>query len=104
MGESKAFDGSAVFSKFINFEGDVKDLSFKLYINGELTQEGDYSLMIHKPQEIIDEINRFMTLKDGDIIMSGTPKGVGSYKVGDRFKAIIFEKDNKILEWETRVV
>jgi len=93
---AKAFDNAAVFSEFIAFSGDLKDISFKLWINGELKQEGSYDFMIYKPATILEEIGSFMSLEDGDIIMSGTPKGVGSYKRGDIFKAKIYENDKEI--------
>jgi 2-keto-4-pentenoate hydratase/2-oxohepta-3-ene-1,7-dioic acid hydratase in catechol pathway len=52
--------------------------------------------MIYKPYEMLKEISSFMTLEDGDIIMSGTPKGVGTYKKDDIFIGKIFD-DNKLL-------
>ena len=94
---AKAFDGSAVFSDFIEFNGDIHALSFKLYINGKLQQHGNIELMIHKPQEILKQIQNFQTLQDYDIIMTGTPKGVGSYKIGDEFKAAVYENGREIL-------
>ena len=94
---AKAFDNSAVFSEFIAFSGDLKDISFKLWINGELKQEGNDDLMIYKPATILKEIGSFMSLENGDIIMSGTPKGVGNYKKGDIFEAKIYENDKAIL-------
>ncbi len=100
---AKAFDNSAVFSEFIAFSGDLKDISFKLWINNELKQEGNYDLMIYKPATILKEIQSFMSLKNGDIIMSGTPKGVGSYKKGDIFEAKIYENDKEILSCSFKV-
>jgi 2-keto-4-pentenoate hydratase/2-oxohepta-3-ene-1,7-dioic acid hydratase in catechol pathway len=94
---AKAFDNSAVFSEFIEFGGDVKSLSFKLFINGKLTQEANYDLMIYKIDTIIKEVNTFMSLEDNDIIMSGTPKGVGSYNIGDIFEAYIYSNEKEIL-------
>ena len=101
---AKAFNNAAVFSEFIAFDKDIKDLSFKLFINNKLAQEGNYELMIYKPNQIIEEIESFMSLEDGDIIMSGTPKGVGGYKKGDIFKGVIFYQDKEILTatWEAK--
>lgn len=97
---AKAFDGAAVFSKFVSFSGDVSKLGIELYINNELKQKGDYSLMINKPNEIIAEAKTFLSFEDGDILMSGTPKGVGSFKKGDIFIGkILYE--NKVLIEET---
>jgi len=98
---AKSFDSSAVFSDFILFDDDISNLSMKLYINNKLVQYASYDLMIYKPYIMIEEILSFMTLEDYDIIMSGTPKGVGNYKVGDVFRGELFFKDTKILakEW-----
>jgi 2-keto-4-pentenoate hydratase/2-oxohepta-3-ene-1,7-dioic acid hydratase in catechol pathway len=97
---AKAFDNSAVLSDFIAFSGNLEDLSFKLYINDKLQQEADFDLMIYKPLTIVDEIQTFMTLEENDIIMSGTPKGVGSYRVGDKFSAFLYEGNQEILKVE----
>ena len=87
---AKAFDGAACFSEFIPI-GDtpIESLSLQLEINGTETQRGGYPLMIHKPEDILQEISSFMTLNDGDIIMTGTPKGVGVIKPQDRFNGKI---------------
>lgn len=102
---AKAFDGAGVFSPFVNIdESEVEKLSMQLWINGVLTQEGGVGLMIHKPLEIIEEINSFSSLIDNDIIMSGTPKGVGSFKSGDIFVGKIFVGKKEVLskEWITK--
>lgn len=95
---AKAFDNSAVMSEFIKFNGDIKDIKMKLFINNILVQEANYELMIYKPDVILNEIQTFMSLEDDDIIMSGTPKGVGNYKIGDEFIGQIYLKDEMILE------
>ncbi len=103
---AKAFNGSALFTDFIPIEDDeVKRLSFKLFQNGELVQYAYYQLMIYKPNTILNEIKKFMSLEDGDIIMSGTPKGVGYYNIGDIFKVelslndeVVIKKDWKVIE------
>ncbi len=95
---AKAFDGSAVLSEFISFDGNIEDIHFQLSINGVLTQEANYALMIYKTQEMIEEISSFMTLEDGDIIMTGTPKGVGTYHSGDLFEMKLSEGDTLLLE------
>jgi 2-keto-4-pentenoate hydratase/2-oxohepta-3-ene-1,7-dioic acid hydratase in catechol pathway len=53
--------------------------------------------MIYKPDTILKEINKFLTLENNDIIMSGTPKGVGNYQKGDIFEAKIYENKKEIL-------
>lgn len=97
---AKAFNNSAVFSKFVSFDKDINDLSFELYINDELRQEGNTSLMINKVDEIIKEAKTFLSFEDGDILMSGTPKGVGKFTLGDKFVGKIIYKDKILLEVE----
>ncbi|QTH64017.1 fumarylacetoacetate hydrolase family protein [Psychrosphaera ytuae] len=82
---AKAFDGSAVFSEFIACEGNLSDYEMVLTINNEVAQQANVELMIHKPEALISEVSRFMSLADGDILMTGTPKGVGEVKEGDVF-------------------
>ena len=54
--------------------------------------------MIYKPTQMIEEIESFMKIEDGDIIMSGTPKGVATYKVEDAFEARVFSGETLLLE------
>ncbi|MFZ5375959.1 MAG: fumarylacetoacetate hydrolase family protein [Campylobacterota bacterium] len=95
---AKGFDGSAVFGEFVPFTGPVENLRMTLHINDRLAQEATYDLMIYKPQSMIEEIESFMRFEDGDIIMSGTPKGVNTYKLGDRFAGRIYSGDTLLVE------
>ena len=95
---AKAFNGSAVFSKFVPFSNDIENLSIELYINDELKQKGSYSQMINKPVEIINEANSFLSFEDGDILMTGTPSGVGEFKQGDIFIGKILYKQEVLIE------
>jgi 2-keto-4-pentenoate hydratase/2-oxohepta-3-ene-1,7-dioic acid hydratase in catechol pathway len=95
---SKAFDGAAVFSEFVTFNGQVSALRLELYINDHLVQQGGCKLMIYKPDEIIAEVKSFLSLEDGDLIMTGTPAGVGPLHAGDRFTGKIFENDDLLVE------
>ena len=101
---AKSFDGAAVFSKFVSFDGDISKLGIELYINGELKQKGDYSLMINKPNEIISEAKTFLSFEDGDILMSGTPSGVGKFSIGDEFIGKILFNDEIIIESDFKVI
>ena len=94
---AKAFDKSAVFSEFVDC-GELQSYRMELYINNELIQVASYDLMIHKPDALLNDITQFLTLEDGDIIMTGTPKGVGVVKLGDKFTAKLFSNDNLIIE------
>ncbi len=95
---SKAFDRSAVFSEFVTFEGELSGLRLELYINGVLKQQGGYELMLYKPMEILNETKSFISFEDGDLIMTGTPQGVGVLNTGDRFNGKIFWNQNLLIE------
>ena len=82
---AKAFDGAALFSPFQSVDGLPDALSLELEINGELRQQGGVESMLYPPERILEEIGRFMTLQPGDIVMTGTPAGVGEIQPGDRF-------------------
>lgn len=95
---AKAFDRSAVFSPFVKFDGNLKTLSIKLFINDRLVQHGDSALMLNSPDSILNECQSFLTFEDGDIIMSGTPKGVGLVRKGDKFVAKVYSGDTLIVQ------
>jgi 2-keto-4-pentenoate hydratase/2-oxohepta-3-ene-1,7-dioic acid hydratase in catechol pathway len=95
---AKSFNKSAVFSEFASFNGNVSELGMELYINGSLAQKANYELMLNKPNAILSDINSFLSLEDGDLLMTGTPKGVGAIHVGDEFCGKIFEKGRLIVE------
>jgi acylpyruvate hydrolase len=82
---AKGFNGSAPISEFVpktDFP-DINNISFSLSINGEKCQQGTSSDMVFTIDYLITYISQFITLKKGDIIYTGTPKGVGSVKIGD---------------------
>jgi len=95
---SKAFDKSAVFSDFISFNGNIDKLRMELYINNQLIQSGSCKLMLNKPFDILNEVSTFQTIEDGDIIMTGTPKGVGVINKDDLFLARLLEGDDLLIE------
>jgi 2-keto-4-pentenoate hydratase/2-oxohepta-3-ene-1,7-dioic acid hydratase in catechol pathway len=99
---AKAFNHSAVFGEFVKFDGDITKLKMELFINDKLIQFATYDLMIYKPKEMIEEILTYTTLEDGDIIMSGTPKGVDNYHLNDTFVGKIYYEDNLLVKssWE----
>lgn len=85
----KAFSGSAVFSDFVPFDGDFEGLEVELRIDGERAQLGSVAEMINKPDAILKEIGEFTDLEDYDIVMTGTPKGVGLVKAGSVYEGVI---------------
>ncbi len=95
---AKAFDKSAVFSEFVKIDGSILDLRMELYINGSLIQKAGCDLMQNKPSAVLREVKSFLSLEDGDLIMTGTPKGVGIIQEGDTFLGKIFENEKLIVE------
>ncbi len=95
---AKAFDRSAVCSEFVPLPDEIKDLHLELKINGQMKQQGGYSMMIHKPLDLLNEINSFMTLEDHDILFTGTPAGVGQVHHGDEFVGRVYSGDALLLE------
>jgi 2-keto-4-pentenoate hydratase/2-oxohepta-3-ene-1,7-dioic acid hydratase in catechol pathway len=100
---AKGFNGSAPLSdKFIPV-GDFKDLhdiNFSLQVDGTYRQKGNTSLMLFSFDYIIMYLTRFFTLRTGDLIFTGTPKGVSPIKVGNVLSAFI--DDEKLLEFEVK--
>lgn len=94
---SKAFDNSAPIGEFININDikEINNLTFSLNINEKLVQKGSVSDMIFKIDYIISYVSKFITLKVGDLIYTGTPEGVGQVKIGDRLDGFI--EDKKLL-------
>lgn len=96
----KAFDGSAIFSQFVEIDKISPRLGLELSINGELLQSGNVNLMIYKPVDILASILGFMSLENGDVVMTGTPKGVGEINAGDVFCGKIMDHDSPISSGE----
>lgn len=88
---AKGFDYSAPLSEFrpVDQFKDIHNLSFKLDLNGKTVQDGNTSLMIFSFEKIISYVSRFMTLKTGDLIYTGTPAGVGPVAINDRLEAYL---------------
>lgn len=99
---AKAFDGSALFSPFVAIDSIDDTLEVLLQINHRLVQQGGVSLMIHKPADIMRECRQFISFNDGDIIMTGTPRGVGVVKPGDHYEIRIRQNGRVITRGEWR--
>ena len=95
---AKAFDKSAVFSEFVGMQHVTESLRIELTINGELVQRGEEHLMINSPSELLEEVSRFMTVENGDILMTGTPSGVGIVNKGDVFQGRILSGTKLLIE------
>ena len=101
---AKAFDGAALFSEFVPVTGGNAEITIKLFINEELRQHGSTAQMMYKPADILAELKTFSTLEDGDIIMTGTPAGVGTVETGDLFRGVIFLGDEELVSksWQAQ--
>jgi acylpyruvate hydrolase len=94
---AKAFDHSAPVGEIIDWpESKHKEkILFHLDINGKTVQKGDSSLMINSFEKIISYVSKFVTLRKGDLIYTGTPEGVGPVKAGDLLECYLAE--NRLL-------
>ncbi len=99
---AKGFDYSAPISKFFPLSGfkDIHNLNFRLEQNGKTVQTGNTNMMIFPIEQIIAYVSKFMTLKTGDLIFTGTPAGVGPVKIGDHLEA--FLEDIKVLDFNVK--
>jgi len=98
---AKAFDGSAVFSRFVPLDGlELESLEIELFINCVRVQKGSVKQMIYSPIVILEELKSYTTLCDGDIIMTGTPQGVGEVHAEDVFLARLKSGDKTLIEIE----
>lgn len=98
--KSKAFDKAAALSSTFFMKSifsDLDTINFKLDINGEVVQEGNSGLMLFGFDEIISHVSKYVTLKIGDLIYTGTPAGVGPVKIGDHLEGYL--KDKKLLDF-----
>lgn len=94
----KSFSNSAVFSPFISVPEISTKLSFDLYIDDQLTQLGNLELMMYPPEKILADLQSFIELEDGDIVMTGTPKGVGVIRQGSQYRGTVMWEGETITQ------
>lgn len=100
---SKGFDNSAAIGTFIPLEqagGDVQNLDFRLTIDEKEMQHSNTSNMLFKVDDIIAYVSRFMTLKIGDLLFTGTPAGVGPVSIGQHLQGYL--GGEKVLDFHIR--
>lgn len=97
---AKCFDGACVLADWLKPEifGDLSQVEYQLYINNELTQDGDSALMLFPIYDLLAEISHAFSLQAGDVIMTGTPNGVGVLKAGDQLMLKLGDQ-----QWQTQV-
>ncbi len=86
---AKAFDGSCVLSPFARFSDNIElqNLAVRLWRNGESAQDGNTGQMLFPVLGLLCEISQTFSLQPGDVVMTGTPKGVGQLLDGDLLRA-----------------
>lgn len=83
---AKGFDTSCPLSSFVSAGkvADPQNLNIRLTVNGELRQDGCTTMMIHPIRNLVSHMSQIFTLEPGDIILTGTPAGVGRITDGDK--------------------
>lgn len=99
---SKGFNGSAPLSIFVplNDYPDKNNINFGLKIDEKIVQQGNTSLMLFRFDYIVSYLSKFFTLKKGDVIFTGTPKGVGPIAIGNQLSGFI--EDRTFLNFEIK--
>jgi 2-keto-4-pentenoate hydratase/2-oxohepta-3-ene-1,7-dioic acid hydratase in catechol pathway len=99
---AKGFDYSAPVSEFVPLpeRDDSAGIDFHLELNGKKVQQGNSKDMIFSFDQIIAYVSRFMTLKTGDMIFTGTPAGVGPVQIGDHLEAYLQER--KMMDFQVK--
>ena len=97
---AKCFDGACVLADWLEVQAfdDFTQVAYQLYINDELKQDGDSALMLFPIYELLAEISHAFSLQAGDVIMTGTPSGVGILQAGDNLKLVLGTH-----KWKARV-
>lgn len=97
---AKCFDGACVLADWVDPQvfGDFGNVQYQLYINDTLKQDGDSALMLFPVYELLAEISHAFSLQAGDVIMTGTPSGVGVLQAGDVLKLVLGAH-----EWQAQV-
>jgi 2-keto-4-pentenoate hydratase/2-oxohepta-3-ene-1,7-dioic acid hydratase in catechol pathway len=101
---SKAFDKSAIFSDFVLLKTDISEIKLEFQINGILVQQASYDLMLTKPEQVLEDIQSFLTLENYDVVMTGTPKGVGKLNNNDVLVGRISDHTGIIIETSWTVI
>jgi len=86
---AKSFDTFCPLGPFIETEADLSKLTVELFLNGERRQSSPVCNMIFSPHELFSFVSCIMTLYPGDVILTGTPPGVGELHPGDTVEVII---------------
>ena len=98
---AKAFDGACPLSAFVSADDvDIQNLELVLQRNGQLQQAGNTSAMLFPVVDLLTQISECFTFLPGDVVLTGTPAGVGPLLPGDRLQARL----GNLLDVETEVI
>jgi 2-keto-4-pentenoate hydratase/2-oxohepta-3-ene-1,7-dioic acid hydratase in catechol pathway len=99
--KSKAFDGACPLSAFLSpaTVGDLTDVQIRLSVNGEVRQDGNSARMLTPVLKLLSYISQWFTLQPGDVVLTGTPAGVGPVRPGDELRVELVD----LLRVDTRV-
>ncbi len=100
---AKAFSGSALFAPFVDAPESLDQLSLQLTIDEEPQQQGSVKEMIYQPSMILQECATHFPKGQHDIVMTGTPKGVGALQAGQTLHAKLFDGKTLLTEKAWRV-
>lgn len=102
---AKAFDASCPLSAFVPLSEveDLQALSFTLTVNNETRQQGHSSHMMHSCLSLVREILSCFSLLPGDVVLTGTPKGVGPLYSQDALSVKLWQGQSELLHIETQV-
>ncbi len=102
---AKGFDGACPLGAFVPAEviQSPQQLQFSLYVNGEPRQQGDASLMIRGISRMLSEMSQWFSLEPGDVVLTGTPAGVGPLTPGDKLQLSLQSGSRVLLDVQTSV-
>ncbi len=108
---AKGFDGAAQVSHFIPYESapPFEELGFSLWVNDELRQRATTNQMVFSPEMLVPYMSRFFSIRPGDLLFTGTPKGVGPLQIEDKIVMQLHTQDTdevlldfhaQVTEWQ----
>jgi len=99
---AKSFDNSAAIGRVMPKSKfpDMQNINFRLDINGTTVQQGNTKDMIFSADQLIAHVSRYFIVKMGDLLFTGTPRGTGPVKIGDRLQAYL--EDELALDFKVK--
>ena len=97
--QAKSFKSACPIGSWISLKevSNLETLNFKLFKNEQLVQSGQFNDMIFKPAHLLEHVKNFYPVRPHDVILTGTPEGVGPLKSGDALRATLQSENREIL-------